>query len=73
MICDSVMNNDGVLQSINAIKYLPDQSVLKLKFGERIRLTEEELESLSQRSLQSWRAGLWAETEFEPWAWGPSS
>ena len=22
MICDSVMNNDGVLQGINAIKYL---------------------------------------------------
>jgi hypothetical protein len=25
MIFDSVMNNDGVLQDINAIKYLPDQ------------------------------------------------
>jgi hypothetical protein len=47
MICDSLMNNNGILRGNNVIKYRPDQSVLKLKVGDPIRLTAEEFERLS--------------------------
>jgi hypothetical protein len=47
MICDSLMNNDGVLRGNNVIKYVPDQSVVKLKIGDPIRLTVDEFERLS--------------------------
>lgn len=47
MICDSLMNNDGVLRANNVIKHIPDQSVVKLSIGDQIRLTGEEFERLS--------------------------
>jgi hypothetical protein len=28
MICDSLMNNDGVMRASSVIKYIPDQSVV---------------------------------------------
>jgi hypothetical protein len=47
MIADSLVNNDGVLRGNNVIKYVPDQSVVKLKVGDQIRLTEKDFERLS--------------------------
>jgi hypothetical protein len=47
MICDSLMNNDGVLQQSTVIKLIPDQSVTKLQFGEPIQLTQDQFERLS--------------------------
>jgi hypothetical protein len=47
MLCDSLMNNHGVLRASNVIKLIPDQSVVKLHIGDAIRLTEEEFERLS--------------------------
>lgn len=47
LICDSLMNNDGVLQASNVIKYVPDQSVVKLNMGDQISLTAEKFERLS--------------------------
>jgi hypothetical protein len=47
LICDALMNNNGILQGNNVIKYIPDQSVVKLKIGDKIRLTAEEFEHLS--------------------------
>jgi len=47
MICDSLMNNDGILRGSNAIKLIPEQSVVKLQIGDHIRLTAEEFERLS--------------------------
>jgi hypothetical protein len=47
MICDSLMNNNGVFQDSTAIKYIPEQSVVKLKVGDRINLTADEFERLS--------------------------
>ncbi len=47
MMCDSLMNNNGVLRGNNVIKYIPDQSVVKLNIGDQIRLTAEEFERLS--------------------------
>src|SRR6266536_6359 len=47
MICDSLMNNDGILRGSNAIKLVPEQSVVKLQIGDHIRLTAEEFERLS--------------------------
>ena len=46
LICDSQISNGGVLRGINAIKYVPDQSVAKL-IGDRIRLSAFEFERLS--------------------------
>ncbi|MGZ4277663.1 MAG: hypothetical protein ACXVFN_15315 [Solirubrobacteraceae bacterium] len=45
---DSLMNNDGVLRDNNVIKLVPDQSVLKLAIGDRIRLSAAQFERLSK-------------------------
>jgi hypothetical protein len=47
MLCDSLMNNNGILRGSNVIKLIPDQSVLKLNIGNLIRLTLEQFERLS--------------------------
>ncbi len=47
MICDSLMNNDGILREKSPITYVPDQSVVKLNIGDQIRLTAKEFEPLS--------------------------
>ncbi len=47
LICDSLINNKGILRGINVIAYIPDQSVVKLNIGDQIRLTGDEFERLS--------------------------
>lgn len=47
MICDSLMNNDGVLRGTTVIKWIPEQSVTKLRIGDTIRLTAADFERLS--------------------------
>lgn len=47
MLCDSLLNNDGILRGINAIKFVPEESVTKLHIGDRIRLTAAEFERLA--------------------------
>ena len=39
-----VNNNDAVLRGNNVIKLVPDQSVMKLKIGDRIRLSAAQFE-----------------------------
>jgi hypothetical protein len=51
LISDSLMNNNGVLRGSNVIKYVPEQSVTKLKVGDTIRLTEDDFERLSAAFL----------------------
>ena len=51
MICDSLMNNDGILREKSPIKYVPHQSVVKLDIGDQIRLTAEEFEPLASAFL----------------------
>jgi hypothetical protein len=47
MICDSLMNNNGIFRGNNVIKYIPEQTVVKLHIGDQIHLKEEEFERLS--------------------------
>jgi len=47
IICDSLMNNNGVLRGDKQIKLTPERSIVKLHIGDPIRLTEEEFERLS--------------------------
>ncbi|MEO8696432.1 MAG: hypothetical protein ABI658_23160 [Acidimicrobiales bacterium] len=47
MICESLLNNNGVLRESKVIKLIPEKSVTKLQFGESIRLTGEQFERLS--------------------------
>jgi hypothetical protein len=47
MIGDSLMNNNGVLAPSTVLKLIPDQSVLKLQFGDTIALNEEQFERLA--------------------------
>ena len=47
MICESLLNNNGILRDSNVIKYIPDQSVVKLNIGDKIRITAEKFERLS--------------------------
>lgn len=48
MICDSLMNNNGILRGNNVVKDIPEDSVVKLKIGEQIRLTAEEFQRLAE-------------------------
>lgn len=47
LLCDSLMNNDGILRDSNVIKLIPELSVVKLHVGDPIRLTEDDFERLS--------------------------
>jgi hypothetical protein len=47
MLCDSLINNNGVFRGNNVIQWIPDQTVLNLKPGDPIRLTEGDFEHLS--------------------------
>lgn len=51
LLAESLMNNDGVLRGNNAIKFVPDQSVLRLRIGDRIRLNLAQLERLAAAFL----------------------
>jgi hypothetical protein len=47
LIVESLMNNGGVLRGNNVIKYIPEDSVLKLQIGDEISLTERDFERLA--------------------------
>ncbi len=47
LISDSLMNNGGVLRVGNVVKWLPEESILKLRAGDRIFLTEADFGRLS--------------------------
>jgi hypothetical protein len=51
LMSDSLMNNDGILRGNNAIKLIPDESVLKLNIGDRITLSQAQFERLSKAFL----------------------
>jgi len=46
-------NNDGVLRGNNVIKFVPDESVLKLHIGDRIRLSIADFDSLAKARPRS--------------------
>ena len=47
MICESLMNNNGILRESKVIKLIPEKSVAKIQFGDPIRLSAEQFERLS--------------------------
>jgi hypothetical protein len=47
IVCDSLMNNKGVMLADKQIKLSPEQSVLKLNVGDPIRLNEQDFDRLS--------------------------
>ena len=47
LLCESLMNNRGVLRVGNVIKFIPEQTVLKLHPGDAITLSQEDFERLS--------------------------
>jgi hypothetical protein len=47
LMSDSLINNEG-LRGNNVVKLIPDQSVVKLNIGDRIRLTAAQFERLSK-------------------------
>jgi len=48
LIVESLLNNDGVFRGNNVIKYVPEESVVKLNPGDRIQLTAESFERLAE-------------------------
>ena len=40
MMCNSILQNHGVMSADKTIKYNPSKSILKLQIGEEIKLTE---------------------------------
>jgi hypothetical protein len=51
MLCESLMNNNGILRESSVIKLVPARSVLKLNFGDPIRITAAEFKGLSAAFL----------------------
>jgi hypothetical protein len=51
LLSESLMNNDGVLRAGTVIKYVPDESVVKLSVGDRIELRAAEFERLAKAVL----------------------
>jgi hypothetical protein len=47
ILCDSLMNNNGVLRGDKQIELTPERSVVGLHIGDPIRLTQTEFERLS--------------------------
>jgi hypothetical protein len=47
LLCDSIMNNNGIFAGNKVIEYVPERSVLRLEVGDPIRLTESLFERLS--------------------------
>jgi hypothetical protein len=40
LVCDSLINNGGILLDRTVIKYIPELSVVKVKVGDKICLSE---------------------------------
>jgi hypothetical protein len=55
LLVESLMNNDGVLRGNNVIRYVPEDAVLKLGIGDRVRIGAAQFERLAE--------GLFAEIE----------
>jgi hypothetical protein len=51
LLTESLMNNDGVLRGNNVIKFVPDESVLRLRVGDRIGLSDAQFERLAEAFL----------------------
>ena len=51
LLTESLLTGDGTLRGNNVIKFVPDESVLKLKIGDKIKLTTEQFERLSTAFL----------------------
>jgi hypothetical protein len=51
MLCNSMMNNNNVLQADKTIKYAPGKAVLEYEIGEPIRLTARDFVLLSEAFL----------------------
>ena len=47
MLCNSLMLHDGVLTAEKSIKPSPDDSVLGIRFGDRIALSEADFSRLA--------------------------
>jgi hypothetical protein len=47
LLCESLMNNRGILRVGNVIKFIPEKTVLKLRPGDAIALSLEDFERLS--------------------------
>lgn len=48
LVSESLMNNNGVLRGNNVIKYVPEDSVLKLDVGDEIKLSAAQFERLAK-------------------------
>ena len=51
LICESLMNNNGIFRAGNVIRYIADDSVVRLNIGDQIRLSVGEFERLSSTSF----------------------
>jgi hypothetical protein len=65
LIRDSLTNNYGIMRGNNGIRFVPSQSVAKIKIGEKIHLTTGEFKRLA--------AGFFVELEHRFLIYGPHS
>jgi hypothetical protein len=55
MICDSLMNNNGIFHDSIVNKYIPDQPVVKPHVGDKMSLSADEFERLSAAFIAEWK------------------
>ncbi|MCU1605186.1 MAG: hypothetical protein JWP46_1651 [Modestobacter sp.] len=67
LICDSLMNNDGVMRGTNVIKYVPEQAVVGIIVDEPIRLTAEDFTRLSTAFFAELERRFVAPSAARPW------
>ena len=51
VLTDALMGNDGVVRGVSAIRYQPEQTVLGLAPGDRVRLTADRFAQLARAVL----------------------
>ncbi|MBV9413219.1 MAG: hypothetical protein JO148_16630 [Acidimicrobiia bacterium] len=56
LLVDSLINHDGVLRTNTVIKYIPEQSVLKLNNGDAIEITAGQFERLAKAVFEDLEA-----------------
>lgn len=52
LLVDSLINNGGLLRANDAVAFRPDDSVLELQIGDRIRLTAAQFERLAHACFE---------------------
>ncbi len=74
VICDSMMNNDGILRGSKVIKLVPEQTITTPNVGDPIRLSRKDFAHLSSDFFTEIEQEFRDDSAWGPWPlWPPGS